>query len=201
MAGPSRAWYAVAVLVAAAGIAGAIFFGLSAAREVDAPVERFVSGEPTVVELEGGEERTIYHQVEGVETPADPGTAEQIGSSLDCTVRGPDGAAVPTSTSGNLTLTLGEDRFVAERDFEARRPGAHRVLCRSPESSPGRLALAVGPRIGIFGFISSIFAAIGALGLGLVLGGLIAGVTALLRHLDRKGPRSPAHRGPRARGG
>lgn len=201
MAGPSRAWYAVAVLVAAAGIAGAIFFGLSAAREVDAPVERFVSGEPTVVELEGGEERTIYHQVEGVETPSDPETAERIGSSLDCTVRGPDGAAVTTSTSGNLSLTLNGDRFVAERDFEARRPGAHRVFCRSSESSPGRLALAVGPRIGIFGFISSIFAAIGALGLGLVLGGLIAAVTALLRHLDRKGPRPPPQRGPRAWGG
>jgi hypothetical protein len=203
---PSRAWYAVAAVVAIAGVAGAILLGLALFHAVDQPIERFPSGRALVLAMQRGDRRTIYQQVRGVDpTPEGLFWLHDVGAGeLACRVRGPGGQPVPTTASSNLTLTLGSDEYHAKRDFAATRTGAHAVSCPAPGVPEGaRLALAVGPRIRILGFVTSIFGALAALFGGLAVGAVIAGLTALLRHQNRRRgeSRSPGAPGPRARGG
>jgi hypothetical protein len=202
---PSRAWYAVAAVVAIAGVAGAILLGLALFHAVDQPIERFASGRTLVLAMQRGDRRTIYQQVRGVDRASGLYRLDDVGAGvLACRVRGPGGQPVPTTASGNLTLTLGSDEYHAKRDFAATRTGAHAVTCPAPGVPEGaRLALAVGPRIRILGFVTSIFGSLAALFGGLAVGAVIAGLTALLRHQNRRREesRSPGAPGPRARGG
>lgn len=202
---PSRAWYALAAGVAIAGVGGAVLLALALFHAVDKPIERFPSGQTLVLALGPGEHRTVYQQVRGVDPSPEPYRLRDVSSwALACRVRGPGGEQVATTSSGSLTLTLGDDEYRAKRDFAATLSGPYAVSCPAPGVPGGaRLALAVGPRIRILGVVSSILGALAALFGGVAVAGVIAGLTALLRHQNRRraGSPSPGAPGPLAPGG
>lgn len=183
---PSRAWYAVAVVIAVAGVVVAALLAVGLYRAVDKPVERFASGERITVEARDGDRRTVYQQVGGPLPTGARDAGEVTTADLECDIRGPGEAAVATEPSSNLSLTLGNYEYHAKRDWKAERAGRYSVACRSTSAPERRLGLAVGPRIRVLGFVSSILGALGALFGGVALGAMIAVLTAVLRYQSRR---------------
>ena len=187
---PRRLWYWVAGAVFVAGAAVAVVLSVATFRSVTGDITQFSTPNEVTVDLEPGDRRTIYVQtlMDGSETVV--GSSPPTSDELVCRVVGPTGPTEVSDITGSFTLTRGDDEYQALLRFEARSSGAHRVSCRErrPETEhgiPGE-PLAIGPYVGVSGFIGSIFGIFASFLGGALLAILIAVLTAVLRHRHRR---------------
>jgi hypothetical protein len=174
---PKAWWYATAAIPLVLGVtAMAIFVLLAVKTSPDEPRPFNTPGGPTF-QLKGGQDQTIFRQ-----SNVEPG----VTGPPDCTVRelGSE-RLVPLRASGDTRLTFGTDEYQAELDFTPPAAGFYRVDCR-PLTRERREPLAVGkqPRIGLF--VGLIFAAIGSIVLGILLGGGVVAFVTIRRHIHKR---------------
>jgi hypothetical protein len=183
---PSRLWYWVAGAIAVAGVVLAGFLFFSILRPLFDDVDKFGTGQPVTVNLDKGEERTIYAQTAG--SPASPGlqTTDVPADDLECKVDGPGESPVEVSRADSFTLTKNADKYQAKFEFKARASGKHVVQCTYLPDTGASPALAVGPHFGTVGFVARLLGFFAALFGGPLVGGLLAGGVALLRHRSKK---------------
>ena len=177
---PSRLWYGVAGAILVVGMAGAVLLAVSVITDA-VGVSRFSTNRPVEASLQAGDERTIY--TGAADTSYAPAPTCQV---VDVAT----GAAVPTTSTTGLTLTLGDDELRSLVNFEAEHDGRYRVSCSADSARP--VGMAVGPRIGILSSVGRIFAAVAV---GLVSLGLTAAtiaVTAVKRNRHRRRLQGPA---------
>jgi hypothetical protein len=176
---PKAGWYAAAAIPVALGVAATAIFVVLAVRAFpDRPKEFFAPGTVTV---DAGEDQTIYfHTRESFREPAaDPERPECRVTWLE------HDSPIRVRHAGKLTLTLGEDQYVAEFDFDVRQRGHYRVRCSQPPNVDG-YPLAVGERAHLARFGLSIVAAIGSFVLGLLFCGGVIAFVAIRRHSHKR---------------
>jgi hypothetical protein len=182
---PSRFWYWVAGAIAVGGVLLAGFLFFSILRPLFDDVERFSTARPATVKLDAGDERTIYAQTDGSPFPG-ARFVDVSPSDLDCiVVGGPSGRQAEVSRADGFTYTRNEDRYQAKLEFKAPSDGTYVVRCRA-RGAAAPVALAVGPHFGTVGFVARLLGFFAALFGGPLLGGLLAGGVALLRHRSKK---------------
>ncbi|MGB3827769.1 MAG: hypothetical protein WA962_03255 [Ornithinimicrobium sp.] len=110
-------WLGVVITIVGVGVS--IFGGSRAFDAVSSAVDdaAVMPGGTATVQMEQGDVRTIYEQVEA-------GAA-----SAECTVRGPDGEPVTLSTTPGFGGALGDISYEEVGDFEATQAGSYQVEC------------------------------------------------------------------------
>jgi hypothetical protein len=158
---PGEHWYWVAGAVGAASIvaAGAIYLTQVILPMLSSLTSLHAPGEVTV-DLEAGDERTIYQQTR------DSGASLRLPASTEiaCAVTKSDGDRIELSDSA-MSLDKGDAGYSALFDFEAPESGAYRVRCQDPTQPGRRIPLAIGEKLdfiwGGFGAFGAFFAGAG----------------------------------------
>lgn len=178
---PSAWWYAASAIPVVAGIAIGVILIVNIVHDVASDLHHFETPSAVTVRLNDDDKRDIYVQTRGA--PSSTGFAVPA-SALTCQVRGPKGP-LPVDLADNTTLTTGGDRYRSRFEFTANADGEYRVGCASNTRPPVPIPLAVGPHLGVFQIIGTVFGVIAAFGGGLLFAGLVAGLVALLRHRSK----------------
>jgi len=172
---PSQAWFLLAAGIVLVAMAIAAFdLGMSV-RSLVSPSGFFLPGQTAQAQLEVGESRALYLYME----------PQRSTSRATCRVTAADasGAAVPLVDveEGEVDLQVDGDRWVARFTFQAPTTGDYSITCSTAE-------WALAPTFGLDGpeTASVVFEWIGRFALfffpGLILGGVLAGVTGWRRH-------------------
>jgi hypothetical protein len=183
---PSRAWYWVAgaLIVLSVVVAGYLFFSIL--RPLFDPIDNFTAPGSVTVDLDGGDQRTIYTQTTGIDTPVTPTLVDVSPNDLACTVTGPGGKRLDLSRADGFTYTKNNDEYRAKLEFKASDSGEHVVRCAYRPAPAERIALAVGPHFGTVGFVTRLLLFFVVLFGGLLLGIGLAVLVAVLRQRSKK---------------
>jgi len=183
---PRRFWYWVAGAIAVAGVAVsiAVFTGLigSLFETLTGPLTPLNTPDDTTIELESGSERTIYRQTRDAAGPV----RSAPGARIACSVARVGGGPIEVGDAFDWTLERNTDRYEALFDFEATEAGQYRVSCTDRAQPSRRIPLAIGETLGLLELLGGIGAALGSLFGGLVIGAVIATVTAVRRDSHKR---------------
>jgi hypothetical protein len=176
---PKAGWYAAAAIPAALGVAATAILVVLAVRAFPDEPRPFTAPARLQIRLEAGEGQTIYSHTKGAEVPSVSGTPS-------CTVRNLRSERLaPLRQAGNTTISVNENTYVTELDFEPPADGAYLIRCRPAAGVIAQpLALGKSPHLARFGL--SIVAAIGSFVLGLLFCGGVIAFVAIRRHSHKR---------------
>lgn len=212
---PSKAWYGVAGILAAAGIAlgsWGVWTGTASFRAIGDFTRVDVPGHAEIT-LEAGS-YTVYYETSGIagneqrddafqDDVFDENANEVTGTPppvLDITME-PIGDAQPVALRPRLTSSTyqiggpsGSREGLSMWQFQLDRAGSYEVTVAAEGDGGPPTTVAIGPGIGrgLIGMLLALFASFGIV----LLAGLMAGVTALVRHARRPVPASGALAAP-----
>lgn len=176
---PSAWWYVAPPLIFILGIVIAVVLAVtSIAPGFDALTKSLVQFTPPAtgtVTLSDGDEQTIYLQTEanGVAIPA---SARVTVDDVSCRVTGPGEQSITVGDAFDLTVTQGDDKYKALKEFTAAGPGTYTVRCEIGGGARD-VPLALGKTIGLWRLLGGTFGAIAAFFAG---GAIAIGVFVLI---------------------
>jgi hypothetical protein len=179
---PSAWWYAASTVPFIIGVAVGVVLIVSLVKDVASSLHHFNTPGQVTVRLDDGEKRDIFLQVGGA-----PNSTNIPAADLACQVQGPNGP-VSIDTADNVRLTTDGEVYRSRFTFEANADAAYTVRCRTAErrfGPPASVPLAVGPHIGVLQIVATVFGVIAAFGGGILLGGGVIGLVAILRHRSK----------------
>ncbi len=141
------------------------------------------------LQLEAGDQRTIYQQTRGVSGPIrTPGNAD-----VKCAVGGPSGKVDVSDSLFGFTLSRNDERFKSILKFTADKAGSYNVGCEDKRDSTRRIPLAIGESFGIFHLVGGLVGGLLAFFGGIAIAGAIIIVVAIMRsNRKSKLARTPA---------
>jgi hypothetical protein len=154
-------------VVAAVGIAFAVWLFVTTLTGIFTGIHRFDSGETRVVQLDEGDNRAIYQRTDIPNV-----------NDARCAVTG-----ASLHPKENTDLTLNDEHYASLFAFEAPHTGDYAVRCTGSASN----RFAVGPELRIGNLVVAIVLVVAALLLGPMIGITIVVVTVVLRHRRRPG--------------
>jgi hypothetical protein len=116
-------------------------------------VHRFTAPGSVVQRLKRGSERTIYVHVL---TPTDSETVQHAAAGIpdpSCRVIGPAEENIALSHTSGTSISFGADAYAARFAFKADRDGTFIVSCRPGGESRQPVALGIGAKEHIIGFV------------------------------------------------
>ena len=179
---PSAWWYAASTIPFIVGVVVGVLLIVNVVRDVASSLHHFRTPGQVTLQVDDGEKRDIFVQVAGT-----PGSVNVSAADLACQVQGPNGP-VSLTTADNVRLTVNGEVYRSRFTFEANADGTYSVRCRTAErrfGTPASVPLAVGPHIGVLQIVGTVFGVIAAFGGGILLGGGVLGLVAILRHRSK----------------
>jgi len=160
-------------------VAAAAIFVVLAVRAFPDEPRPFTAPARLQVHLKAGEEQTIYRHTKGAQAPS-------LDFRPSCTVRNlRTERLVPLRQAGDTTISVNENTYVTELDFEPPEGGAYLVNCRAGLGERVEpLAIGKSPHLARFGL--RIVAAIGSFVLGVLFCGGVIAFVAIRRHSHKR---------------
>ncbi|MGH3728663.1 MAG: hypothetical protein ACRDTU_07895 [Micromonosporaceae bacterium] len=184
---PGRVWYWVAGVVVVLGVcigSGVALLGFnSIAGALPEMKQEFDAGTPTTVELSSDRDWAIY-----VDHPSRTGEGTAPKPDVDCAA---EGSGVTVSRSDvNFEFDDQNRHWQLVYDVSVDRDGSYQFTCESNDPELSGSTFAVGSGIDVGGLAGTVFGSLGALlgipCLALLVGGVIALVTAVRRNSHKR---------------